>query len=246
MSYPILKFGAKGARVRELQRKLGVEVDGEVGPVTWRVWKSAFVEGGGWGFSGTRARAKRRWRVVMDPGARTNAEKERAKKLAAARPLAAKAYEIAVREIGVAEVGGNNRGRRVDEIIRYAKGALGEPWCVDFVIWCYGHAGSKIVRPGFTRAVAYMLAGGVVQTSSPRLGDPVRYSFDHTGLFVGWRRLIAGRYVACPKPLATHIEAVEGNTGAAGAVSDSSSGKDGVKRKIRHRSLVSDFLRVPR
>ncbi|HXU65363.1 MAG TPA: hypothetical protein VN962_26870, partial [Polyangia bacterium] len=80
----------------------------------------------------------------------------------------------------VLEQGGNNRGPVVDKIIKYAKGQLGEPWCVDTVIYAYGHAGSKHMRPGSPRAVRLMLQRGVqrVARSKARPGDVVRYVFD--------------------------------------------------------------------
>lgn len=161
-------------------------------------------------------------------------------------PLAARAWELAGDCVGIREVGGNNRGAAVERIIRYALGVVPEPWCVDGVIWCYGHAGSVVVKPGYPRAVRMMLVPGVAQTSDPQLGDPVRFTFDHTGLFGGWRRLLLGRYVACPKPLATHLLTREFNTGGAGALTSDggAGGTDGVYEKVRHRSLVADFLRV--
>lgn len=245
MSIPILKLGSKGDHVKVLQRRIGVkDVDGELGPVSWRAWRSTFVEAGGWGFSGSTKRAQRRWSLVVD-GHPTAAEKKRAAKLAAATPLAEKAYREAVKLIGTMETGGNNRGKQVEAIIHYAQGQVPEPWCVDFDIWAYGHAGSKVIRPGYPRAVSMMVTGGVKSTGSPKRGFPVRYTFDHTGLFVRWLRLVGGRYVSCPKALATHLETVEGNTGASGAVSDGN-GNDGVYRKVRARGLVRDFLSVPR
>lgn len=147
---------------------------------------------------------------------------------------------------GVHEVNGNNRGPMVDKIIRYAGGDLGEPWCVDGVIWAYGHAGSKVVRPGYPRAVRLMKVNGVHVTKKARPGNIVRYVFDHTGLLVGWRRQVRGRFVRCPRWLATHILAVECNTGSTGAVSDSAAGTDGCKVKLRAIELVQDFLYVDR
>lgn len=149
--------------------------------------------------------------------------------------------------VGIREVGGNNRGARVQTIIDYAGGDHGEPYCVDGVIWCYGHAGSKVVRPGYPRAVHLMLVDGVIRTSSPETGDPVRFTFDHTGLFGGWLRKILGRWVRCPRALATHIRTREFNTSGAGALSsDANDGTDGVYEKVRAKELVADFLRVLR
>ena len=151
----------------------------------------------------------------------------------APRGLRGRAYGEARHLVGVMERGGDNRGRKVEEIIRFAHGALAEEWCVDFLIWCYGHAGSTAVRPGFTRAVRFMLAPGLVATSTPQRGDIVRYTFDHTGMFVKDN----GNGT---------ITTIEGNTTATGAVSASSTGGQGVYVKIRSKSGVRDYLRVAR
>jgi hypothetical protein len=145
--------------------------------------------------------------------------------------------------VGVAERGANNRGPKVDEIIEYAHGALGEPWCVDFVIWCYGHSGSSVVRPGFTRAVRFMaLRRSVIETvSQPHSGNIVRYTFDHTGLF--WHACNV-RGQRRPWRLATHVKTVEGNTDGTGTVSDGQ--RDGVHVCVRSKLLVRDYLRVLR
>jgi hypothetical protein len=130
----------------------------------------------------------------------------------------------------VFETGGNNRGPKVEAIIKYAGGDVGEPWCVDFVIDCYGHAGSAVVKPGYPRAVRSMNTGGTTVTSSPQPGDIVRYTFDHTGIF----EKDNGNGT---------ITTIEGNTGSAGAVSDGN-GSDGVYRKVRGKGLVADYLKV--
>jgi hypothetical protein len=143
--------------------------------------------------------------------------------------LAASALAVQTGLLGVHEQGGNNRGPMVDRIIRYAHGDLGEPWCVDTVIWSYGHAGSEVVKPGYPRAVSAMLVAGVVRTTTPQPGDIVRFTFDHTGLLVADH--------------GSSVETIDGNTGA-GNHSDGTS--DGVARKHRARSLVQDFLHVTR
>ncbi len=248
-----LKNGEQGAEVRLLQQALNarsksrglplVEVDGELGPQT-----AAAVQRVGRALGAAEATLKIArtqgfipvglQRIIRWPQGRTPAQLKRAaeRKAAAkgqAGTLRARAVKIALHEVGVMEVGSNNRGKRVEEIIRYALGDVPEPWCVDFVIWAYGHAGSQVVRPGFTRAVAYMHTDGLVQTRKPRMGDIVRYEFDHTGLFLRW--IGDGWFLS-----------VEGNTGASGAVSDSKTGGDGVYLKKRHVSQVTDFLVVTR
>lgn len=147
--------------------------------------------------------------------------------------LAERAYAVAEGLIGVMESGGNNMGPMVTRIIRENGGAFPEPWCGDFVAYCYRHAGSKSVsRPwASVRLVGALL--GVKRAATPRRGDLVRFRFDHIGMYV--KDLGNGM-----------IETVEGNTGASGAVSDSATGGDGVYRKHRAKSLVSDYLHIAR
>lgn len=180
--------------------------------------------------SGTRSTKLERayTRAQADLGmARADYEREKQASLRLKAAAVAKA-EIAR---GVFEQGGNNRGPQVEAIIKYAGGDVGEPWCVDGVIWCYGHAGSEVVKPGFPRAVRLMYPQpGVVKTLTPRDGDIVRFIFDHTGLFV--RDNGNGT-----------ITTREFNTGPTGAVSDGNGG-DGAYEKVRAKSLVRDYLRV--
>lgn len=152
----------------------------------------------------------------------------------AAMSLADKALEIAKGLVGIMEEGGNNQGEMVGKIIRANDGEVGEPWCGDFVSYCYRLAGSKAVQRAW--ASVYLLGSGltgITRVSDPRPGDLVRFTFDHVGLFV--RDMGNGQ-----------IETIEGNTGASGAVSDSTTGGDGVYRKEREKSLVNDYLRITR
>ncbi len=83
----------------------------------------------------------------------------------------------------------------------------------------------------------------------PRAGDIVVFDFqggassDHTGLVVTYCDH-NGRAIVRRK--ATHIKTIEGNTGATGAVSDSTTGGDGVYEKVRSLSLVARYVRVYR
>jgi len=79
MTTPILRKGSRGNDVKRLQRQLGVDPDGDLGTITWSAWRSDFKARGGWGFSGTTARARRRWNLVMG-ATPTAAEKKRAEK----------------------------------------------------------------------------------------------------------------------------------------------------------------------
>jgi len=220
---------AKGARLRALKRRLG-KLDAALEELAKPETRAQKIG---------RLRAE----TVTARGRRARVVKAALKRLTR-QPMRLLAWEIAGRCVGIREVG-HNGGADVDRIIDYAQGDRGEPYCVDGVIWCYGHAGSQVVKPGYPRAVRLMLVAGVRRTSGPQTGDIVRFTFDHTGLFGYWARLVAGRYVKCPKALATHIVTREFNTSGAGALSsDANDGTDGVHAKVRHRSLVADYLTV--
>ena len=147
--------------------------------------------------------------------------------------LREKAYAVAVTLVGVMEQGGNNRGPVVSKIIAENGGTGPEPWCGDFVAYCYRHAGSKAVQRLWASVYYLGRIAGLHRTSAPERGDLVRFTFDHVGMFVRDRG-------------DGTIETIEGNTGASGAVSDSTTGGDGVYRKVRSKSLVQDYLRVER
>ena len=134
--------------------------------------------------------------------------------------------------VGVMEQGGNNTGPMVNKIIKANGGDIGEPWCGDFIAYCYRQAGSKAVTRSWASVRALGGIGGVKQVKTPQAGDLVRFNFDHVGMYV--------------KEAGMFIETIEGNTGASGAVSDSKTGGDGVYRKRRAKSLVNDYLRVTR
>ena len=136
-----------------------------------------------------------------------------------------RAYRVASKLVGVMEEGGNNRGAVVSAIIKANAGTGPEPWCGDFVAYCYRTAGSNQVSRSWA-AVRLLTKGR--RTHKPRRGDIVRFKFDHVGLFDRW---------VDPNTFTT----IEGNTGAFGAVSDSATGGDGVYRKRRELSQVLDF-----
>lgn len=147
------------------------------------------------------------------------------------RPVRAKALDVARGLVGVMEQGGNNQGEMVMRIIRANGGTGPEPWCGDFVAYCYRLAGSK--RPQRPWAAVRLLRGcaGITVTSKPKPGDLVVFDFDHVGMFEKWVD-------------DDTIQTIEGNTGASGAVSDSRTGGDGVYRKRRELHQVAYFLRV--
>jgi hypothetical protein len=123
------------------------------------------------------------------------------------------------------------------------RGGVGpEPWCGDFVAYCYRLAGSDIVK-GPQRLWAYVpwiSRTAVKVTNSPSRGDLVRYDWnhdhvdDHVELFDRW--IVPG----------FTFLTIGGNTGHDPVVSDSTAGGDGVHRRERPIELVHDFLRVTR
>ena len=167
-------------------------------------------------------------------------------------PLGQRALAYAFSELGTLESGGNNHGREVERIIRANGGTPGEAWCGDFVAYAYKRAGSKSVTRAWAGVRWLGRLKGMQTLNSVRVakpGDILVYDFpggapeDHTGLFVGFTNK-DGRRRAPSK--ATHIRAIEGNTGRDGAVSDSTSGGDGVHERVRPIKQVKRAVRVKR
>lgn len=227
--------------IKALQRRINkhaakfhiplLEVDGEYGPrtrVTGR--RVAFLMGVklGPGHSLTQ-RAKE----VINGAKRNPWEVARAKHRKHLRPLRLRAWDQMEHliELGVVEQGSNNHGVWVEKIIRANGGVPGEAWCGDTVAACYLWAGSKTVLRSW--ASVSWLTANLQKVRRPKKGHIVTYVFSHTGLFDKWVS-------------STAFLAGEGNTGDIGAVSDSTSGHDGVKLKERSTSLVAGWRRVIR
>jgi hypothetical protein len=157
--------------------------------------------------------------------------------------LRLRAFAEAKKLVGTMEVGGNNRGKTVLEIIRANGGKGPEAWCGDFVAWCYRKAGSKRVNRNWAGVALYLPMTGLSRTSAPQKGDLVRYTFSHIGIV---NHFCDAHGNELPQSRATHIKTIEGNTGRSGAVSDSTTGGDGVYMKIRPRNLVKDYIHVSR
>lgn len=183
-----------------------------------------------------------KWKRNLDEAQKMVAVRE--KQLAAKTPLREKAWAQmqAFIDAKVTEQGGNNHGREVEAIIRANGGTPGEPWCGDTVAACYLKAGARSVTRAW--ASVRMLEKLLMRVRSPRRGHVVTYVFDHTGLFGSW---------LTPAEIASHgltgtgwFFAGEGNTGDSGAQSDSVTGGDGVKLKVRHKDQVAGFWRVQR
>ncbi len=175
-------------------------------------------------------------RMIRWPAARTPVQRARARKRAKSqkvKALRSRAYDEAVRLIGVMEKGGNNVGAEVEAIIRSGGGRRGDPWCGWFMAHCYRKAGSKVVNGRWGAVRLYLPMSGIKRVRHPLRGNLVRFTFDHMGMVDSERT-------------GPQIRTIEGNTGSSGAVSDSSTGGDGVYRKERHESLVRDYLHVSR
>jgi hypothetical protein len=196
-----------------------------------------------------RWRARRAAREVLLLGARRRRDpkliRKREAQVAEAKrviarhrppPMRARAWEYMdeLIHLKVSEVGGNNRGKRVEQIIRANHGTPGEPWCGDTVAACYLQAKSTSVRRSW--ASVRMLERILTRVRNPKRGHVVTYKFDHTGLFKEW----------APEQGQGFFYAGEGNTGDSGARSDSRTGGDGVKLKLRHTDQVAGFYRVLR
>lgn len=181
----------------------------------------------------TRKIARRPLRGYHLARAKNSAAVKHLLELIRKQPLRDKALYVAEGMVGVMEEGGNNTGKVVNKIIQANGGVIGEPWCGDGMAYCYRLAGSKAVQRLWASVRALLGLLGIRKTSSPKPGDLVRFTFDHVGMFV--RDLGNGE-----------IETIEFNTGPSGAVSDSSTGGDGVYRKRRAKYLVNDYLRVTR
>lgn len=159
-----------------------------------------------------------------------------AKAIAAKAPLRERAWKYMQADIDakITEHGGNNRGHAVEARIKANGGIPGEAWCGDQVAWCYLKAGAKSVTRSW--AAVRLLERVLTKVLRPKLGHVVTYTFDHTGLFKCW----------APEKGKGWFWAGEGNTGNTGAASDSITGSDGVKLKLRHTSQVAGYWRVLR
>lgn len=247
---------AKGVDVRQLQQGINrtarhwkledfeVAVDAAVGPQTLRAATKLLYAIGAHGKPLTRARDG----ILSEYAQRLlRGSRKRTKAMAALsqvrRPrvrkwrltLRERAYRLAKAEVGVVEEGGNNRGERVELYITSNGGMIGEAWCGDFMAFVYRLAGSLAVTRSWAAVRLLRWVAGIKRTTEPEQGDIVTYDFDHTGMFDKWLNRATGEFLA-----------IEGNTGDLGAVSDSVTGTDGVKEKVRNVSQVDEFLRVTR
>ena len=151
--------------------------------------------------------------------------------------------------VGVHESGSNNRGPMVDKI--EAADSLpgnGYSWCQSTQNYAWLKANDERLADGTASVWAFVSWATrhhdhaiVNPKDGPKRGDHVTFAFhgggpfDHVGQIE--RVLKVGPVM--------YLQTIEGNTGAAGAVSDPGTGRDGVFRKRRVVARTSiDIVRV--
>jgi len=88
---------------------------------------------------------------------------------------------------GIREIGDTNSGPEIQKY-QAVTGAFGEAWCASFVQWVYKTAGRPLTETGYTAGVGSMQATAASKNwdiGSPRPGDIVMWSDDHTGIVTG-------------------------------------------------------------
>lgn len=138
---------------------------------------------------------------------------------------------VAVGELGTTEFPANSNKVKYNTWYWGKKvGGKDYPWCMAFVQWCFSQAGYKL--PHKTASCSELLSWyrkyqpeRVVSVPKPR--DIIIYNFGHTGIV---ESVASGT-----------ITAIEGNTSAGDAGSQSNGG--GVFRRVRSKSLVTAYIR---
>jgi hypothetical protein len=237
MSTPILKQGSRGENVKKLQRKLGVDADGDLGPITWRAWRSRFVELGGWGFVGSTARARRRWDLVMGAKPTAAEAKRAAKRRQAVAVGPAGTLAFARKYVGRAEYPSNRGSWGLNawqsELAGGGSWLNGAPWCGIFV-WASLTKGAGVKGLNSRcAAVAYIYADAAAGRNGWRSrhgrtegkpGDAVILfgTSTHVGLI---EKRVPGGYIT-----------IEGNTSSGNGGSQADGG--GCYRRTRPYSAV--------
>lgn len=141
--------------------------------------------------------------------------------------MAKDVLKIAAGELGTTERPANSNRTKYGAWY----GLDGNPWCMMFVQWCFAQAG--LTLPHRTASCSDMLSWyrkyhpeRVVTVPQPR--DIIIYNFGHTGIV--------------ESVAASTITAIEGNTSAGEAGSQSNGG--GVFRRKRSKTLVTAYIRA--
>ena len=145
--------------------------------------------------------------------------------------MAKDVLKVAVGELGTTESPANSNKVKYNTWY-WGREVSGKdyPWCMAFVQWCFDQAGLRL--PHLTASCSDLLswyrkfaAARIVATPKPR--DIIIYNFGHTGIVESVAQ--------------TTITAIEGNTSAGDAGSQSNGG--GVFRRTRSKTLVTAYIR---
>lgn len=133
MAYPgtVLKLGSEGRDVQAIQKRLGVQQTGVLGPTT-EEHINGFKRAHGLAPDGLVG--PQTWELLFAP--------------APPPDLGEAALKEALARVGVMEQPrGSNRGPQVDAYNHFAHAPLGSFWCMSFVQFCVGEAAEKLGRP---------------------------------------------------------------------------------------------------
>lgn len=148
---------------------------------------------------------------------------------------------IARTQIGVKESGGQNRGPKVEEYLAAAGLPPGQSWCAAFIVWCYAQAqrelgmGSMAIKRTGKCARLWTASAPLWRSDRPSVGaifihleDPTDpESSGHCGIVTAINDIA--------------IEAIEGNTNAAGSRNGNI-----VREHPRPRSYVTGYIDIGR
>ena len=138
--------------------------------------------------------------------------------------------QLARKEVGVQEVGGNNRGRRVEEYLAAVGLGPGQPWCAAFIAWCMRAAGVQgWPATGDTWALEDWARARGVLHDDPQRGDVfLVLGADGRPVHTGFVAAVQSEYVST----------IEGNTGMR-----SDFDGDGVAAKSRYDGQNMIYIR---
>jgi hypothetical protein len=139
----------------------------------------------------------------------------------------ARVLEVARGELGQFERTGRNDGVILKYPRAFGRGA--EPWCADFISWVANRAGGSMNEYNCAAIVRALKAQGTWKgRANPEPGDLVLFDFDRDGVA---NHIGVVERVNADGSIAT----IEGNS------KDLATGREGVVRRTRARSLVLGF-----
>jgi hypothetical protein len=212
-----MEFSNKKEKVSNVQKALGLTVDGDDGPNTWNAIEKAVVK---------------EMPIVSNPTKTTTNSST----------LVEKIISLAKEEIGVEEVNGTNCGPRVNEYksATWLDSTKSWPWCAAFICWLFRES-MKDGKYTFERpqtAGAYDFENwcknqdASVVLKKPhnndiKSGDIVIFNFSHIGLAVG------------SPDSDGYVKTIEGNTDGTGSREGGA-----VLEKRRKTSTIRSRIRI--